>query len=206
VFAGLAYIVIHSSFPGMGQAIDYTIFQDKGFDYMEYLKTLGTVIFFIIFGFTGVWTMFLISRTVSEMMTLTVLDSLVSSSSSGLVYLMMAFAYLLLSVFMAIRILGISIITSLLLVLFALWQFHTIRGVINMVFVYLGILVFMQPILISMAAIGVMTVEWIRTIGVFPVHVLYVGLIIMLVACSFILIVGPAFFGKLIKIGSRALL
>src|SRR5665811_440842 len=161
VFAGMAYIMVHSRFPGIGQAVDYTIFQDKGFDYMEYLKTLGTVIIFIVFGFTAVWTVMLISKTISEMMTAAALDALVSSSSSGVVYLFMAFAYMLLSVFMAIRILGISIITSLLLVLFAAWQFHQIRDLVNMVFVYLGILIFMQPILISIAAIGIMSIEWI---------------------------------------------
>lgn len=123
VFSGLAYVIIHSRFPGLGQAIDYTIFQDKGFDYMEYLKTLGTVIFFIIFGFTAVWTMMLLSKTISEMMTAAALDALVMSSKSGAVFLMMALSYLLLSVFMAIRIIGISIITSLLLVLFAAWHF-----------------------------------------------------------------------------------
>jgi hypothetical protein len=208
VFAGLAYIVIHSRFLGIGQAIDYTIFQDKGFDYMEYLKTLGTVIVFIVFGFTAVWTMMLLSKTISEMMTAATLDALVTTSKTGIVYLMMAIAYLLLSVFMAIRILGISIITSLLLVLFALWQFHPIRDLVNMVFVYFGILIFMQPILISIAAIGIMSIEWIgsTTVGYFSVALLYFGLIIMLVVVAFMLITGPALFGKLIKIGSRALL
>jgi hypothetical protein len=208
VFAGMAYIMVHSRFPGIGQAVDYTIFQDKGFDYMEYLKTLGTVIIFIVFGFTAVWTVMLISKTISEMMTAAALDALVSSSSSGVVYLFMAFAYMLLSVFMAIRILGISIITSLLLVLFAAWQFHQIRDLVNMVFVYLGILIFMQPILISIAAIGIMSIEWIGnfTVGYFSVSLLYFGLIIMLVVVAFCLIIGPALFGKLIKIGSRALL
>lgn len=208
VFAGMAYIMVHSRFPGIGQAVDYTIFQDKGFDYMEYLKTLGTVIIFIVFGFTAVWTVMLISKTISEMMTAAALDALVSSSSSGVVYLFMAFAYMLLSVFMAIRILGISIITSLILVLFAAWQFHQIRDLVNMVFVYLGILIFMQPILISIAAIGIMSIEWIGnfTVGYFSVSLLYFGLIIMLVVVAFCLIIGPALFGKLIKIGSRALL
>lgn len=208
VFAGLAYIVIHSRFPGMAQAVDYTIFQDKGFDYMEYLKTLGTVISFIVFGFTAVWTMMLISKTISEMMTAAALDTLVTSSQSGIVYLVMAIAYLLLSIFMAIRILGISIITSLLLVLFAAWQFHTIRNLVSMVFVYFGILIFMQPILIAIASIGIMSIEWIgnTTAGYFSVFFLYFGLIIMLVVVAFMLIIGPALFGKLIKIGSRALI
>jgi hypothetical protein len=78
-----------------------------------------------------------------------------------------------------------------------------------MVFVYLGILIFMQPILISIASIGIMTIEWMgSTVGDFmpAINLLYFGLIIMLVVVACMLIVGPAIFGKLIKFGSRALL
>lgn len=67
----------------------------------------------------------------------------------------------------------------------------------------------MQPILISIASIGIMTIEWMgSTVGDFmpAVNLLYFGLIIMLVVVACMLIIGPAIFGKLIKIGSRALL
>ena len=208
VFSGMAYVMIHAKFPETGQAIDYTLFQDRGFDYMEYLKTLGTVIVFIMFGFTAVWTMILLSSVISQMMTASALDALVTTSQTGMVYLMMAFAYLILSIFMAIRVLSMSIISSLLLVLFALWQFHQIRDIINMVFVYFGILIFMQPILISIAAVGIMTIQWISgtAIGYFSTTMLYFALSIILVVAALVLILGPVLFGKLIKIGSRAVL
>ena len=208
VFGGLSYVIIHSRYPTAGQAIDYTLFDDKPFDVMEYVKSLGTVIVFILFGFTAVWTILLISRVISEMMTASALNAMVMTPNSGVILFFMAIAYLILSIFIAIRVLVVSIITSLLLVLFILWAFHIIRDVINVIFIYFLTMIFLQPILISIAAIGIMSIEWVigfGNTGVSASYIYYFGLIIILVLTAITFTLGPVTVGKLIRIGRRHL-
>ena len=205
VFGGLGYVMIHSKYPNVGKTIDFTFFDDKPFDMAEYVKSLGSVILFIVFGFTAVWTILLISKVISEMMTVSALNALVTTPNSGVILFFMAIAYLALSVFIAIRVLVISIITSLLLVLFILWAFHIIRDVINVIFIYFLTMIFLQPILISIAAIGIMTIEWVVGIGnTGPTsYIYYLGLIIILVLTAITFTLGPVTVGKLIRIGTR---
>jgi len=205
VFGGLGYVMVHQKFPNMGKTIDYTFFEDKPFDMMEYVKSLGAVIVFIVFGFTAVWTIMLISQVISEMMTVSALDAMMTTPNSGMVFLIMAIAYLILSVFIAIRFLVITIITSLLLILFVLWAFHIIRDVINVIFIYFLTMIFLQPILISIAAIGIMCIKWVMifTNGTNAGFIYYLGLLIILVITAITFTLGPATVGKLIRIGTR---
>lgn len=204
VFAGMGYVMIHKHNPDAGQAIDFAFFNDKGFDVYEYVKTLGIVLLFVVFGYLVIGVLFLISEIFCELMTVTVLDSLISAPNSGVVYFFMALAYLLLSVFMAIRSLLLSIFTAMFLILIISWAFHVMRPVIMTVFIYYVTLIFMQPILISIASIGVMVIEYINSISFgIGTNQLYVGLVLILIATALILILTPATVGKLIKLGIK---
>jgi len=205
VFGGLGYVMVHQKFPNMGKTIDYTLFDDKPFDMKEYVKSLGSVIILVVFGFTAVWTIMLISQVISEMMAVSALDAMMTTPNSGMVFLIMAIAYLILSVFLAIRFLVISIITSLLLVLFVLWAFHIIRDVVNVIFIYFLTMIFLQPILISIAAIGIMCIKWVMifSYGTDSGFVYYLGLLIILVLTAITFTFGPSTVGKLIRIGTR---
>ncbi len=48
VFGGMAYVMIHQKYPQTGETLDYALNMEKGFDYKEYVKTLGSVIIFIL--------------------------------------------------------------------------------------------------------------------------------------------------------------
>ncbi len=207
VFGGMAYVMIHQKYPQTGEALDYALNMEKGFDYKEYFKTLGSVIIFMVFGFLAVYVVLLISQVLSKMMAITALDAVVSSPSSPIIYIFMAIAYLILSIFIAIRLLVISVITALLFILFALWAFHIMRDVITMVFIYFATMIFMQPILISIASIGVMTIEWIigSRIWMNEVYLLYIGLVVLLVIVALVLTLGPVTVQKLFRWGVRAI-
>ncbi len=207
VFGGLAYVIIHSKYPQTGEALDYAFNMEKGFDYKEYIKTSGSVIIFIIFGSLVVYVILLISKVLGEMMTITALDSVVYSPQSPTIYFVMAIAYMTLSIFIAIRLIVISVITALLWIICALWAYHMMRDVITMVFIYFVGMIFMQPILISVATIGIMTIEWLvgNLIWIQPVYILYLGLVILLIIVALVLTLGPVTVQKLFRWGVRAI-
>lgn len=205
VCSGLAYIMIHQKFPRYGESLDYALNHDQGFDYKEYLRSLGTVISFLVFGMTGVWVLFVISSVLSQMMSITALDATVASPHSPIIYFFMGLAYLCLSIFISIRILVISIITKVILVLFALWAFDIIRDVITSVFIYFALMIFMQPILITIAALGILTIEWLLAVSIWSgaAFILYLGLFILLVVAALVLTLGPLTVMKLIRFGAK---
>jgi hypothetical protein len=201
VLGGMGYVMIHSKFQEYGEALDFALHMDNGFNYKDYIKTIGGVVLFLVFGFSFVWTVMLISHVFSEMMAITALDATVISPSAPLIYFFMGIAYLILSIFMAIRVLVISIVTSLLFILFALWSFHIIRDIIIDIFIFFVMMIFLQPILISIAAIGIMTIDYLRPLSLWNAEFLYFGLLILLLVTALVFTVGFGTVRKLIKIG-----
>ncbi len=81
------------------------------------------------------------------------------------------------------------------------------RDVITMVFIYFATMIFMQPILISIATIGIMTIEWLVGSRMWPQasYILYLGLVVLLVVVALVLTLGPVTVQKLFRWGVRAI-
>jgi hypothetical protein len=190
VFAGGAYVLLHTFFPSHAINLDWLGgFSYQSFSFREYLKTLIYGVLILVGAYTIVYLILVLNQVLTSMVTLTVLDSIAPTADNAFLYLMMGFVYFTLSVFMAWRLLVIGLMTAFVLVVGGLYLFQPLRGIMTQVFYYFCVMVFMQFVLVSIASGGVMIIQNLPLAK--NTYVFYYALGLLLFFVSLILVLGP---------------
>lgn len=174
---------------------------NNNFEIKEWVSNIGLALIFPFVTYFGVYLILELSVVITALLSTTVIDIVPLTSQNIVVYLFMAFTYLILSIIMGIRSIVIVLFCAGGLMLAALYLIPALRGLIKNIFMYFLLLVFMQPLLVFVAAVGVM---FITSIPPMFHSSLLLGLMILLLLLSIVLVFGYGTVSRMIEIAGKA--
>lgn len=205
MFSGAAYVYLHTASPSIARNIDFLVGGNlKYFHLNNYLKTLVLSIVFVAVVYMGYWLLLLGNTLLSELVLWGTLDSIVPKPDDFIMYIIMAISVLILSLFMAWRMIVIGWGAAYILILAGMYLFNPLRGIAVKTFLYILTMIYMQVILISMAGAGVMIIRWLPIEGPQKI-VAYSSLTFGLVLFAFVLVVGTTIFLFFMRQGSNVI-
>ncbi len=178
-------------------------------DNFELKQWLSNVILSLLFPFLTYFGLYIILQlcyVVTALVTQSALNAIPPTAENLIVYLFMAITYLVLSIVMSIRNIVIVLFCAGGLMLAALYLIPSLQSLVKHVFMYFLLLVFMQPLLVFVAAVGVTLITSLPpALGMFQAS-LYFGLMTLLLLIGLIIVFGYNTIAGLIKTAGRAAL
>ncbi len=207
ILGGAAWVLIHSMFPDTAQRIDWMT--DSNFSNFHFNKWLGNIVkslFFPYGTYFGIYVILQLNYVISGLITAQTLEAVPPTTDNIVAYIMMALTYLGLSIIMGIRNIMIVLFAAGGLGLAALYLIPQLEDLIVNIFYYFLIIVFMQPLLIFIAAVGVTFIKNLP-LGIADfMPQLYVALMILILAVAVVLILGPITVMRLIGLAKRVVI
>lgn len=177
-------------------------------DNFELKKWLSNVALSLIFPFITYFGLYIILQLcyiVTALLAQSALNSIPPTAENIVVYLFMALTYLLLSIIMSIRNIVIVVFCAGGLMLAALYLIPSLQNLVKNIFMYFLLLVFLQPLLVFVAAVGVMFVTSLpKELMMFQAS-LYFSLKILLLLIGLVVTFGYGTISRMIGIATRAL-
>jgi len=205
MLTGAAYVYIHTASSSASRDIDWIFGGNfKYFHLNNYLKSIVMAIVFVAGAYLGYWMLIMFNNILSVMVLSYTLDSIIPRPDSFVLYMIMAFATLLLALFMAWRVIIIGLGASYILVIAGLYLYGPLKEIAVKVFIYIVIMIFSQVILISIAGGGVMIIQNLPLPDEAK-HIFYNSLVLGLLLTAFILFIGPAVFLLFMKQGTNVI-
>lgn len=203
MFSGAAYVYLHTASPTMARNIEWLAGGNlKYFHLQNYLKNLFLAIVFAAVVYTGYWLLLLFNTLLSELVLSYTLDSIVPKPDNLVMYITMAIATFMLSLFMAWRTIIIGWAAAYILIIAGMYLFDPLKGVAAKIFAYVLVMIFMQVILLSMAGAGVMIIDWLP-VPAESKFIFYGSLVMGLFLLAFVLVVGSGIFLFIMRSGSK---
>jgi hypothetical protein len=195
---GGAYHNLHNAVPGLGTEIDWALGTNyRDFHFSQYAANGIKALIFPMLGYFGLNYLLLISDAFTRLTISDALTTLIPGEMNPTVYLVLAVVIFLLSIFMTIRYIVITIFSAFLLVVLGAYLFDETRSIASMLLKYLVILIFMPFILAMIAAGGIAFIEGASALTISkPVEYIALGLVMLFAAAvmvfSWRLIAGVA--------------
>lgn len=205
MLSGAAYIYLHTASPTVARNIDWLAGGNiKHFHLNNYIKNLVLTIIFAIIVYTGYWMLLVFNEVLSEMILSYTLDSIIPKPDNFVMYIIMAFAAFMLSIFMAWRNLVIGWGAAYILIIAGMYLLHSLKEIAVKIFMYILIMIFMQVILLSFAGAGVMIIQWIPLPEIAK-SIYYTALVTGLFLTSIVLVIGSSIFIFFMRSGSKVI-
>jgi hypothetical protein len=206
VMLGGASVLINRTSPDMAYRISWLLDSSAYFDINKWVSTIFIAIAFLLLGTFGLYYLLQFEYVVSAIITEKALLTAPPVIENIITYLLFAAVYLLLSVIMAVRSIIILLMAAGALGLFALYLIPQTRNFAVSAFMYFLVILFLQPVLLFMAAIGLTFVQMIPLPLIQYKVIIVIGLVILMAFVSVICILGKSLVKNIIWIGARATL
>lgn len=188
----VAYYTLRETSPEFYNEITWLMDINSGVGgrpYSDFISDVFKSIIFLIGGYYAVYIIVIFANILTRMITTSVLDSIATTNSDGIVYLFMAIAIFLLTVFVMWRGIVLTIFWAYLLLFLGAYLFRSLRPAVTSMFRYFFIMVFMMFILILIAVAGIWFIETIPPMSVLK-NIAYVALILMLFFAALYMTLG----------------
>jgi len=154
------------------------------FEIKKWASNVILALAFPFFTYFGLYFILQLCYVVTVLLSVTALNTIPLTSQNIIIYLFMAATYLLLSIIMSIRNIVIVVFCAGGLMLAALYLIPSLQNLVKNIFMYFLLLVFMQPLMIFIAAIGAMFISAI------PVELMQVQISLLLALMVLLLLTG----------------
>jgi hypothetical protein len=202
VLLAMCYLVIQTKKPEAAQALEFAFNSGKSFNLQKFVtncfSTLG------LFVFTIVIIIFLLSlaQAASNMMDTSALITIHNSSQSGFVKFIYGMFNWAIEILLDLRNLILTMICSFTIVLIFLWKFPIATKPVEIIGIYLVLIIFMQPVMVGTAAIGIETIDYMKESGsiaggTLGQSTISLALLILLIVIAAMFIIGPFYFHKI---------
>lgn len=202
VLLAMCYLVIQTKKPEAAQALEFAFNQGKAFNLQKFvtnsLSTLGLFVFVVVI------IIFLLglAQAASNMMDTSALTTIQNSSQSGFVkFIYSAFKWVI-EILIALRNLILTMICAFVIVLIFLWKFPIATKPVEIIGIYLVLIIFLQPVMVGSAAIGIETIDYMSdsdgiTGTVLAQSTLSFAVLILLIVIAGMFIIGPFYFHEI---------
>ncbi len=205
IMLGGASVLINRTSPEIAYRISWMLDSSSFFDINKWLSTIFVSIVFLLLGTFGLYYLLQLEYVVSAIITENSLLTAPPTIDNLIAYLLFAIAYFLLSIIMAVRAVIILLMAAGALGLFALYLIPQTREFAVRAFMYFLVVLFMQPALLFIAAVGLAFVNMIPLAALPFKNIITIGVIIFMLAVAITCILGKGLVKSIIWIGSRAL-
>lgn len=206
IMLGGASVLINRTSPELAYRISWLLDSPAVFDINKWISTIFIAIAFLLVGTFGLYYLLQFEYVVSAIITDHALLTVPPTIDNIIAYLLFAAVYLLLSVVMAIRAIIILLMAAGALGLFALYLIPQTRSFAASAFMYFLVILFMQPALLFIAAVGLAFVQMIPPELINFKVMIIVGLALFVAVVAIICILGKSLVKNIIYIGSRAVI
>jgi len=201
IMGGGAMVLISKIFPDAANKMTWVMGETGTFNFRKWISTIVLALVFPFLTLFGVYFILQLNYIVSALLTTSVLSAVPPTIDNIIAYLIMALMYLILTLVMAVRNVIIVLFAAGSLGLAALYLIPQLRELVKSIFVYFIIIVFMQPALIFMAAVGVIFLTSLPAELHQCTGVLYVALFLILAAFGLVCILGTSIVKMIIRAG-----
>ncbi len=199
---GGSMVLIHKMSPDTSHRIAWLMGEDSGSVYLQnWLSKMALGLLFPVITLFGVYVLLQTNYAVSGLITASALNAVPPTIDNMFAYFFMALAYLILAVVFALRNIIIVIFAAGSLGIAALYLIPQLQHFVKSILVYFIIIVFMQPALIFVAAVGTIFIQNLPPELNMFVSVSYVALIVLLVALGVVCIIGKSIVNRIVGIG-----
>lgn len=207
ICAGGGFALLSTLSPSLMQQLSWL---DSGtytsnFEIKKWISNVALAIVFPLLTYFGLYTILQLSYVVTALLSTTAINQIPATPENIVVYLFMAITYLILSIIMSIRNIVIVVFCAGGLMLAALYLIPTFQNLVRHIFIYFLLLVFMQPLMIFVAAVGVMFIAAIPTAFIMYKMSLFLALMVLLLLIGIILVFGYGTIARMVGIAGRAL-
>ncbi len=205
IMLGGASVLINRTSPDIAYRISWMLDSSAFFDISKWLSTIFIAIIFLLLGTFGLYYLLQFEYVVSAIITEKALLTVPPTIDNIIAYLLFAAVYLLLSVIMAVRAIIILLMAAGALGLFALYLVPQTREFAIRAFMYFLVVLFMQPALLFIGAVGLAFVQMIPAPLVQFKAIIVIGLALFMAAVALVCILGRGLVKSIIWVGARAL-
>ncbi len=171
----------------------------NNFRLKQWANSIVLALLFPIVTYFGLSMILQLSFVLTDLVSSSTLNSIPPTADNILVYIFMAIIYLLLSVVIGIRDIIIILFCAGGLILAALYLIPSLKLMVKSIFIYFLGLVFMQPIMVFVAAVGVMFIKEIP-VYLLPIQSsLYTALMLILLLTGLFFVFGLGWISKMVK-------
>lgn len=205
LLGGAAMVIISKVFPDTASRMAWILGQTGETGTFNFRTWMSTVFLSLIFPFLtifGVYFILIIQYVVSSLITTSVLTAVPPTTNNIIAYLFMTLTYLILTLIMALRNIIIILFAAGSLGIAALYLIPQLRELVKSIFVYFIIIVFMQPALIFIAAVGVIFLTNLPPALQPCSGVLYVALFLLLAVVGVVCIIGVSLVNRIVRAGT----
>jgi len=207
ICAGGGFALLSTLSPSLMQQLSWL---DSGryssnFEIKQWISNVALAILFPLLTYFGLYTILQLCYVVTALLSTTALTMIPATPENIVVYLCMAITYLLLSIIMSIRNIVIVVFCAGGLMLAALYLIPSLQNLVRHIFMYFLLLVFMQPIMIFVAAVGVMLITALPVAMITYKISLFLALMVLLLLIGIILVFGYGTIARMVGIAGRAL-
>ncbi len=206
IMLGGASVLINRTSPDIAYRISWMLDSSAFFDISKWLSTIFIAIVFLLLGTFGLYYLLQLEYVVSAIITEKALLTAPPTIDNIIAYLLFASVFLLLSVIMAVRAIIILLMAAGALGLFAFYLIPQTREFAVRAFMYFLVVLFMQPALLFIAAVGLAFVQMLPPELINFKVIIIVGLAIFLAVFAIVCILGKGLVKSIIYIGTRALI
>lgn len=180
IILGGASVLINRHTPDLAYRISWMLDSSSFFDINKWISTIFTAIAFLLLGVFGFYYLMQFEYVVSAIITEKALLTAPPTIDNMIAYLVFAVVYLLLSVIMAIRTIIILLMAAGFLGLLALFLIPQTRQFAISAFMYFLVILFLQPTLLFIAAIGLAFISMLPLALLPLTNIIIVGLTLLL--------------------------
>ncbi len=204
IMLGGASVLVNRTSPDIAYRISWFLDSSAFFDINKWISTIFIAIAFLLLGTFGLYYLMQFEYVVSAIITEKALSIAPPTIDNIIAYFVFAVVYLLLSVIMAIRTIIIMLMAAGILGLLALYLIPQTRNFATSAFMYFVVVLFMQPALLFIAAVGLAFIQMIPLALLPFANIIIVGLTLLLLAVSLVCILGIGIVKNIIYLGARA--
>lgn len=201
VLLALCYLVTQSKAPEQARAIEFAFNSGKSFNLEKFVKNCATIMGLFIFIVIIIVFLLNLAQAASNMMDTSALTTIENSSQSGFVKFIYSIFWFMIQILLALRTLILTLICAFVVILIFLWKFPRATKPIEIIGLYLVLIIFMQPVMVGTAAVGIGTIDYLTASGSLEgtvgALVFTLALLIILIAVAALFIVGPFYFHEL---------
>lgn len=170
------------------------------FQIKEWISKVILTLIFPFLTYFGLYFILQLCYVLSALLATSALNEIPLTPENIVVYFFMALSYLLLSIIMSIRNIVIVVFCAGGLMLAGLYLIPALQNLVKNIFMYFLLLVFMQPLLIFVAAVGVMFITSLPPQFMIMQMSLLIALMILLMLIGFVIVFGYGNISRMIKV------
>ncbi len=200
IMAGGGFALLSQAYPSMARRLAWLesgTYQNN-FRLKPWLHSIVLALLFPIVTYFGLSMILQLSYVLTALVTSATLQAIPPTVDNIVVYIFMAVIYLLLSIIIGIRDIIIILFCAGGLILAALYLIPSLQRLVKSIFVYFLGLVFMQPIMVFVAAVGIMFIKEIPAVLLPLTASLYSALMLILLLTGLFFVFGLGWISKLV--------